>query len=303
MAKATGDNQALLQKMQGGKKDGGNAVTQTVKSLLNAPATQARFKEILRDRAPQYMSSIINLVNSDPNLKQCEPMSVIAACMVAATLDLPVDRNLGYAWVIPYRDNKTGRMIATFQMGYKGYIQLALRTAKYKAINAIPIHEGELVSWNPLTEELVIDFDARKSDAVIGYAGYFELVNGFKKTVYWTIDQIKAHRDRFSKQPNGKVWREDFDAMALKTVIRNMLSKWGILSIEMQKAYTTDERAPVTSQESDNPLEVDWQYVDAADDEGGETDGAEKAEPASDAPRGEQPGLGIDDEAFDFGQA
>ena len=207
-----------------------------LKSYMNSDAIKSRFEEVLKNRAPQFMSSIINLVNSDANLQKCEPMSIISSCMVAATLDLPIDKNLGYAWIVPYKNR------ATFQMGYKGYIQLALRTGKYHKINAIPVCHGEFQSWNPLTEELVIDFTKRKSDRVIGYAGYFELVNGFRKTVYWTTEQIEYHRQKFSKSDYG--WGNDYDAMGLKTVIRNMLSKWGILSIEMQEAYSKDVSEP-----------------------------------------------------------
>ncbi|MGK9250856.1 recombinase RecT [Paenibacillus humicus] len=203
-----------------------------LKSFLAAPAIKKRFEEVLDKRAPQFMSSMLNLYTADANLQKCEPMSVIASCMVAATLDLPVDRNLGYAWIVPYK----GR--ATFQMGYKGYIQLALRTGKYKSINVTEVYEGELVVWNRLTEEFVIDFDAKTSDKIIGYAGYFELVNGFRKTVYWTAAEIEDHRKKFSKSDFG--WKNDYDGMALKTVIRNMLSKWGILSIEMQMGYSED---------------------------------------------------------------
>lgn len=212
-------------------------VGNTVKGLLDSAAMKRRFEQVLDKRAPQYMSSIVNLVNGDTNLQKCEGLSVIASCMVAATLDLPVDKNLGYAWVVPY-GNK-----AQFQMGYKGYIQLALRTGQYKAINVTEIREGELISWNPLTEELEIDFSKRESDAVIGYAGYFKLINGFEKTVFWTKEEVNNHANKFSKTVNSKnsVWKSNFDAMAKKTVLRNLLSKWGILSIDMQKAYTADE--------------------------------------------------------------
>src|SRR5690606_2449920 len=162
--------------------------------------------------------------------------------------------NLGYAWVVPYGNR------AQFQLGYKGYVQLALRTGKYRAINAIPICEGELIKWNPLTEELVVDFEQRKSDAIIGYAGYFELVNGFRKSVYWTKEEIEAHRKRFSKSDFG--WKNDYDAMALKTVIRNMLSKWGILSIEMQEAYVKDiEQETPQDSANDNVIDVPFEEV------------------------------------------
>lgn len=229
----------------------GTAVQGTnIKSLLNSPAIKKRFEELMDKRAPQYMTSIINLYNSDSLLQKAEPMSVISSCIVAATLDLPVDKNLGYAWIVPY----SGK--AQFQLGYKGYIQLALRTGRYKAINVIEVCEGELKKWNPLTEELDIDFEKRKSDAVIGYAGYFELINGFRKSVYWTRDQIESHRKKFSKSDFG--WKKDYDAMAKKTVIRNMLSKWGILSIEMQDAYNKEsESTEITGDDGNkNPIDL-----------------------------------------------
>ncbi|HHD2713892.1 recombinase RecT [Clostridium perfringens] len=226
-------------KNQLAKKGTGNSLSigNTVKGLMENPSIKKRFEGVLKEKAPQYMSSIVNLVNSDTNLQKCDGMSVIASCMVAATMDLPVDKNLGYAWVVPYGSR------AQFQMGYKGYIQLALRTGQYKAINVVEIREGELVSWNPLTEEIEVDFSKRESDAVIGYAGYFKLINGFEKTVFWTKEEVNNHANKFSKTVNSKnsVWKSNFDAMAKKTVLRNLLSKWGILSIEMQKAFTADE--------------------------------------------------------------
>ena len=215
------------------KETGVGTAGNTVKDLLNSPAIKKRFEEVLKAKAPQFLSSIVNLVNGDTNLKKCDQMSVVASCMVAATLDLPVDKNLGYAWVVPY-GNK-----AQFILGYKGYVQLALRTGQYKSINVVEIHHGELKSWNPLTEELVIDFTAKISDDIIGYAGYFELINGFKKSVYWTAEAIEIHKKKFSKSDFG--WRKDYDAMAKKTVLRNMLGKWGILSIEMQTAQRGDQ--------------------------------------------------------------
>jgi recombination protein RecT len=210
-----------------------------LKGLLATPTMQKKFSEVLKDRAPQFTTSILNLANNDAYLRKCEPTSIVGAAMVAATLDLPIDKNLGYAWIVPYFDKNKGGQAAQFQLGYKGFIQLALRTGQYKAINAVPIHEGELVEWNPLTEELKIDFTMKKSEVVIGYAGYFELLNGFRKSVYWTKAQIENHKNKYSK--GGQGWKNDWDAMALKTIIKNMLSKWGILSIEMQNAYKTDE--------------------------------------------------------------
>mgnify|MGYP001295615684 CR=1 FL=1 len=204
----------------------------TLKTLLNADSVKKRFEEVLGKRSNQFATSILNLYNSETQLQKCEPMSIISSAMVAASLDLPVDKNLGYAWIIPY-SNK-----AQFQLGYKGYIQLALRTGQYKHINVVEVYEGELQKWNRLTEEFEIDFDKKESDAVIGYAAYFELINGFKKTVYWTKEEVEKHRKKFSKSDYG--WKNDWDAMAKKTVLKNMLAKWGILSIEMQKAFIED---------------------------------------------------------------
>lgn len=130
-------------------------------------------------------------------LQKAEPMSVISSAMVAATLDLPVDKNLGYAWIVPYGGK------AQFQLGYKGYIQLALRTGQYRNINVIEVYEGELQKWDRLTEEIELDFDEKKSDKVIGYTGYFELINGFKKTVYWSKEEIEKHKKKFSKSDFG----------------------------------------------------------------------------------------------------
>ncbi|WP_437178078.1 recombinase RecT [Heyndrickxia coagulans] len=217
-----------------------------LKALLNTPTMQKKFEQVLDKKAPQFMSSLLNLYNGDPNIQAAEPMSIISSAMVAASLDLPVDKNLGYAWIVPFYDSKKGHKVAQFQLGYKGYIQLALRTGQYKAINVIAVHEGELIKWNRLTEEIELDLEGATSEKVIGYCGYFKLINGFEKTVYWTKDEIEAHRIKHNKMKDknalNNVWKSDYDAMAMKTVIRNMLSKWGILSIEMQTAVIEDEK-------------------------------------------------------------
>ncbi|MCP1460287.1 recombinase RecT [Bacillus amyloliquefaciens] len=237
-------NESLKNNIQKQNNAPGQPQGTTMKGLLSSPAVMNRFEEVLGKRASQFTASILSLYNSENTLQKAEPMSVISSAMVAATLDLPVDKNLGYAWIVPYK----GR--AQFQLGYKGYIQLALRTGQYKSINCIPVHKGELQKWNPLTEEIEIDFEKRESDAVIGYAAYFELLNGFRKTVYWTKAQVEKHKKKFSKSDFG--WGKDWDAMALKTVLKSMLSKWGILSIEMQKAVIEDneerERIDITDE-------------------------------------------------------
>lgn len=225
-----------------------------LKSLLNTPTMQKKFEQVLEKKAPQFMSSLLNLYNGDTYLQKATPMSVVTSALVAATLDLPVDKNLGYAWIVPYNGT------AQFQLGYKGYIQLALRTGQYKSINVIEVHEGELVSWNRLTEELELNLDGATSNKVIGYCGFFRLTNGFEKTVYWSRKQIEDHKKKFSKSDFG--WKKDFDAMAKKTVLRNMLSKWGILSIEMQKAVNEDEQIlevkDITDEKEDMPDIIEY---------------------------------------------
>ncbi|WP_079475592.1 recombinase RecT [Marinococcus halophilus] len=239
------------------KSNGNNAPANTqgtsLKALLESPTVKKRFEENLGKRSSQFMTSILNLYNSEKMLKKCDPMSVISSAMVAATMDLPVDKNLGYAYIVPYGNT------ATFQIGYKGLIQLALRTGQYRNINVIEVHEGELQKWDKLTEEMEIDFEAKESDKVIGYAGFFELINGFRKTVYWSKEQIEAHKNKFSKSGFG--WKNDWDAMAKKTVIRNMLSKWGILSIDMQTAYSEEAKEPKERREI-NGESLDAEYTE-----------------------------------------
>ena len=203
-----------------------------IKNLMNSDDVKLRFTEVLKDKAPEYMNSIINLVNGDKELKECEPTSIVDACIIAASLDLSIDKNLDYVWIIPHKRK------ACFGLGYKGYIQLLLRTLEYKAVNVIEVYEGQLKSWNPLTEEFNVDSLAKKSNAVIGYAGYFEMINGFNKSVFWSKENMDTYRNDFYK--SDLRWNSDYKAMAKKMVIRNILSKWGSLSLEMQKAYFED---------------------------------------------------------------
>lgn len=218
-----------------------------IKALIKSEKVQKSFNDVLKEKATSFTTNVLSLVNNDSYLAQSEPMSIITGAMTAATLDLPLDKNLGYAYLVPFKDYKNGNVQkAQFILGYKGYIQLAQRSGRYKALNVTPVYEGELVSWNRLTEEIDFDPEKRVSDVVIGYCGHFELLNGFKKTVYWTKQEVEYHRMKHSKARDKKtlssVWASDYDSMACKTVLRNLLSKWGILSIEMQTAEIRDER-------------------------------------------------------------
>lgn len=220
-----------------------------LKALMNTPTMKHKFEEVLHDNANSFMANVMTLVSNDSYLADSEPMSILSGALTAATLNLGLDKNLGYAYLVPFntKDKQTGKWVkkAQFVLGYKGYIQLAQRSAQYQALNVIEIYEGELEGWNRLTEEFEFNPNGRVSDEVIGYVGYFELLNGFRKTVYWTKQEIEAHRianskDRDKTKLSG-VWVSDYNAMARKTVLRNMLSKWGILSIEMQQATSSDE--------------------------------------------------------------
>ena len=208
---------------------------QKLKSVLSADSVQEQFRNALQDGASLFVASLIDIYNSDKNLQKCSPQAVIMEALKAATLKLPINKNLGFAYIVPYGNEPQ------FQLGYKGYLQLAQRTGQYKFINADVVYEGEFEGCNKLTGELSIGGEA-KSDKVIGYFAYIETVNGFKKAVYWSKEKITAHAKRYSKSYSRptSAWQTNFDEMALKTTIRNLLSKYGIMSVEMMNAYNAD---------------------------------------------------------------
>ena len=227
------------------------SVNQLMNSMLDGEKLRGRFNELLGSRSAQFVSSLVSMVNADQNLQQAfyeAPMTVIQAGLKAAAFDLPIDQNLGYAYIVPFKNGKkdaNGNWVskheATFILGWKGMHQLALRTGAYKTINVVDIREGELKSYNRLTEEVDIEFieddDLRESKPIIGYLGYYRLVNGAEKTIYMTVKQIENHEKKFRKgQYMGKGWRDDFDAMARKTVYRKLIGKWGVMSIQYQSA-------------------------------------------------------------------
>ena len=164
-----------------------------LKNMLNAPSVMEQFNNALAKSAPTFVASVIDLYNGDTNLQQCEPKAVVMEALKAAVLKLPINKALGYAFIIPFNNsvkddkgNWVKKMVPTFQMGYKGYIQLAMRTGQYRTINADVVYEGELRKANKLTGEIAFDGE-KKSDKVVGYFCYFELLNGFSKTLYMTV--------------------------------------------------------------------------------------------------------------------
>jgi len=212
----------------------------SVKDFLALPAYKSRFDEVMGKRAPQFLASITNYVNQSKQVAECDPKTVIASAFVAATLGFPVDKNLGFCWIVPYAKR------ASFQMGYKGYIQLALRSAQYEVMNAKPINAEAFGGFDKATGEPIILWQNVDDDKpVAGYAFAWRLTTGFVKTCYWSKAKVENHAKRFSQayrsRKPGQPWQDNFDAMAMKTVIANELRKWGILSVDMQRAIEHDQ--------------------------------------------------------------
>lgn len=216
-------------------------------SIVNAESTKKLLQNTLKENAGSFSASIIDLYNSDKTLQECDPRQVMGEALKAASLKLPINKQLGFAYVIPYRDYKSGMQIPQFQLGYKGMIQLCMRTGSYKYINAGEVYEGELVKIDKLTGEVDLSGEA-VSDKIVGYFAYMETVNGFKKAFYWTKEKTIAHANKYSKSyKNGNaIWKDNFDEMAIKTVLRNLLSHYGIMSVELIQAFT-DESAEYSS--------------------------------------------------------
>lgn len=243
----------------------------TAKSLFARDEVKKKFEDMLGKRATSFITSVLQIVASNKLLANADPASIYQAAAMAATLDLPLNNSLGFAYIIPYnqksRDeqgNWSSKQVAQFQIGYKGFIQLAQRSGQFKTLSSTPIYEGQIVEANPLTG-YVFDFTKRTSEKVIGYAAYFELINGFQKMMYMTIEEMKSHGGKYSKsfnQANG-LWNTDFDAMANKTVLKLLLSKFAPLSVDMQKATVADQSTIKDSETMDveyvdnEPVEVD----------------------------------------------
>lgn len=236
-----------------------------LKVLMSNEEVQARFAALLGKRAPGYLASVLTIA-ANSNLIDCEPTSVLNVAAKAAILDLPLDPNLGFAWLVPYKHD--GVKVAQFQLGYKGYIQLGLRSGQYKALNATEIYEGEEVKIDRLSGRITLN-GRRTGDAVTGYVAYFCLLNGFEKYVYMSTEEVTAHAKKYSKSWGYKdsPWTTSFDWMAKKTVIRRLLSKYGILSIQMMNAVEQDtEDAPIDLGSKFEPQTViDGQFSEAGE--------------------------------------
>lgn len=214
-----------------------NQVALNLNQYLRSDAVLKRLSQLVGENAEQWISTILHVGTSSAQIRACDPKTIVHSAIQCIALKLPLDKNLGFAYIVPYKS------VAQFQMGYKGFIQLAMRSGQYKTMNVTAICEGQLIANNLLTGEIEFNADSKTSDKVIGYAAYFRLTNGFEKTLYMTVEQIEKHAKQYSKMFNHpeSLWKKDFEKMALKTVLKLLLSKYGILSIEMQTAIKNDQ--------------------------------------------------------------
>lgn len=237
----------------------------TLKGMLESPAYKKKFEEMLGRKAAGFMSSIIAVTNNNNYLMKADPATVIGAAAQAAMLDLPINQSLGFAYIVPYKG------AAQFQLGYKGYIQLAQRSGQYVDIGAKTVYEGELEYENRLLDKF--RFGERTGDKVIGYLAYFRLTNGFEKMLFMTLDEMQAHAKKYSQNYKGgtdKWGLADFNVMAEKTVLKRLLSKFGPLSIEsvqMSQALSNDGGVISMNKDGDFDVNFDGETIDAEYDE------------------------------------
>lgn len=213
--------------------------------MLAMPQTKNFIKETLGSKSQQFTNNMVSLVANEKALQECAPQSLLYAGIKATALDLPLDNNLGFAYVLPYK-GKDGA-VAQFQMGYKGFIQLAMRSGQFKTINSREVKEGEIIGEDFMSGELEfkrLPLEERLKAKTVGFIAHFELLNGFKKTLYMTVEELQAHGKKYSKSYNSNYsnWKTNFEAMAEKTVLKRLLSKYAPLSIEMQSAIVNDQK-------------------------------------------------------------
>jgi len=301
------------------KMDKAPSGMEKLKSILDAPSVQQQFQNTLKEGKGTFVASIIDLYGADSKLQLCNPKDLVMECLRAAALKLPINKQLGYAYILPFNNSKklpdgtwTKVMMPTFVIGYKGYIQLAMRTGQYRVINSGVAYEGEVQMVNKLSGE--INFSGQKvSEKVVGYFGYFEMLNGFSKTLFVTVEDMAKHAKRYSPGLRSKKevtiekliqlgtnpvegtevgWLDNFGDMAVKTCLRELFSKWGYMSIEMQQAYTGDNNTP--DNESNHMLEANSNVVDieatpyADNSEAGNSDPGQPQQPEPE-PNTQQP--------------
>lgn len=230
-----------------------------IKAFLQLPATQKKIQELVDKNSASFATSIMQIVNSNPMLLNAEPMSIFNAACMAATLNLPINNNLGFAYLVPYKNSKTGHVEAQFQLGYKGFIQLAQRSGQFERLVSLPVYKDQLIE-----KDLIKGFkfnwsiDPDEKEQPIGFYAYFKLINGFTAELYMSREQIDKHAKRYSQsyRKNSGVWADNYEQMALKTVTKLLLSRQAPLSIEMQKAVLSDQSV------IENVTEEHFDYLD-----------------------------------------
>ena len=268
-----------------------NSLAQKAKPKFSVAIQSDAYKNLINNtlndpkRASRFIANITSAVSVNPTLQECDAATILSAGLLGEALNLSPSPQLGQFYMVPYEDKKRGCKVAQFQLGYKGYIQLAIRSGQYRKINVLPIKEGELVSFDPMTEEievnLIEDDELREKTPTSGYYAMFEYVNGFRKAIYWSYKKMLNHADQYSKAfskkayqdlKDGKIpqsdlwkyssfWYKNFDDMACKTMLRQLISKWGIMSIEMQKALEYDQGVGIVKDGKASGVE----YVDSPD--------------------------------------
>lgn len=244
-----------------------DAVKNYVNNMLNNPKESTKF-----------IASIVTAVNNNPQLAECAKSTILSAALLGHSLNLSPSASLGQYFIVPFDDRRKGCKVAQFQLGYKGFIQLAIRSGQYKNINVISVKEGELIAYNPFNDEVelkpITNYEERKKAKTVGYYAFFELVNGFRKSIYWSKEQMLEHAKKYSagyqadlkKGTSYTFWAKDFDAMAYKTLLRQLISKWGIMSIEMEKGYVGDQ-AVINADGSSDYVDNATRYPQIADKE------------------------------------
>ena len=248
-----------------------NSLAQKAKPKFSVAIQSDAYKNLINNtlndpkRASRFIANITSAVSVNPTLQECDAATILSAGLLGEALNLSPSPQLGQFYMVPFDDKKRGCKVATFILGYKGYLQLAIRSGQYKKINVLALKEGELVKWDPMTEEievnLIEDDDIREKTPTAAYYAVFEYINGFRKAICWSYSKMLNHVDKYSKAfskkayedlkagkiPQNEMWKyssfyyQDFDAMACKTMLRQLISKWGIMSIEMQQAFENDQ--------------------------------------------------------------
>lgn len=223
----------------------------TFSMFIGREGAQKLINTALGSNAHKFTTSIISTVANNPELQKCEFQTILSGALLGESLKLSASPQLGQFYLVPFKDTKNNRVVATFVLGYKGYIQLAIRSGMYKKLVVIAVKEGELISYNPIEEEAIINIlndTEREKAKTVGYYAMFEYINGFRKPLYWSKEKMEAHAQKYSKAYktditkgwNMSFWSKDFDAMAFKTMLRQLISKWGVMSVEFQRAYEAD---------------------------------------------------------------